>query len=250
MKPLQSAKHFLGNFFYAPDPVVTVKIYVDTTDTDRIRECVRLGIVDGVTTNPELVADSGRSYRDAVSSISDTVVGPVFAQVLADDVEGMLSEAKAYQTWADDVVAKIPATRAGIKALNQLRSDGVPAGLTVVFSVEQAILAAKNDASFVAPYVGRLEDAGDDGVAVVRRIQNIFDTHGFDTDVLAASVRTTQQATELYAAGVDAITMAPDLLDAHVSTPETVESVAGFDAAWGDRGTPIETKRTDSPPNE
>ena len=222
--------------FYSPLPLVsTVKLYVDTADTDRIRECVNLGVIDGVTTNPAIVANGDRSYREVVSAVDDLIDGPVFVQVIADDVEGMVREARTYQSWATDVVAKIPATRSGYEALDRLRGDGIPAGITVVFSVEQAVLAAKNDAAFVAPYVGRLTDAGVDGVEIVRRIQRIYDTYGFDTDVLAASIRTTRQATDLYDAGVDAITMSPDLLDAHVSTPETADSLAGFESVWDEQ---------------
>lgn len=212
-----------------------MRLYVDTVDTNRIHECVNLGVVDGVTTNPAIVANSDRSYREVVSTVNDVIDGPVFVQVIADDVEGMIQEANTYQSWATDVVVKIPATRSGYEALDRLRANGIPAGITVVFSVEQAVLAAKNDAAFVAPYVGRLTDSGADGVEIVRRIQRIYDTYGFETDVLAASIRTTQQATDLYDAGVDAITMSPDLLEAHVSTPETDESLASFESVWNEQ---------------
>lgn len=216
-----------------------MKLYLDTADVDRIRAATALGVVDGVTTNPSIIADSGRGYRDAVTAIAEVVDGPVFAQVVADTADGMVEEARGYQAWADEVVAKIPASRAGFEALARLRADGVPAGTTVVFSVEQAVLAAKNDATFVAPYLGRLDDAGADGLATVERIQRVFDAQGFETDVLAASVRNTTQATALYEAGVDAITMTPDLLDAHVHHEQTEAGIAGFDADWGDRGSPI-----------
>ncbi|MFC4360399.1 transaldolase family protein [Halobium salinum] len=216
-----------------------MKLYVDTADVDRIRDVAALGVVDGVTTNPSIVAEAGVGYREAVESVADTVDGPVFAQTIAADVDGMVREGRAYQAWADEVVVKLPATREGFAALARLRADGVPAGTTVVFSAEQAVLAAKNDASFVAPYVGRLDDAGADGVGAVERICRIYDAQGFETDVLAASVRNTTQALALYEAGVDAVTMSPDVLEAHVGHPKTAEGMAGFEAAWGDRGSPI-----------
>lgn len=216
-----------------------MNLYIDTADVDAIEEFVSMGVVDGVTTNPSIVVDAGRSYRDVVRAIDGVVNGPIFAQVLAEDVEGMVAEGRAYQEWADEVVVKIPATKAGFEALHRLRERGIPAGITVVFSVEQAMLAAKADANFVAPYVGRMEDAGHDGVDVVWRIQSRYDDYGFDTEVLAASIRTTAHATDCYAAGADAITMGPDVLSEHVSTPETVESVAGFAADWEGRGSPI-----------
>jgi|AntDeeMinimDraft_4_1070355.scaffolds.fasta_scaffold00099_36 transaldolase len=216
-----------------------MELYVDTADVEAVREYAAMGVVDGVTTNPSIVADDGRPYREVVGAVDRELDGPVFAQVVAETADGMVEEARAYQEWGDEVVAKIPATRDGFEALHRLREAGVPAGITVVFSVEQAMLAAKNDATFVAPYVGRIEDAGDDGVGTVERIQAVFDAYGFSTDVLAASIRTTRQATECYAVGVDSITMGPDVLSAHVSTPETDESLAGFAEDWDGRGSPL-----------
>lgn len=217
-----------------------MKIYVDTADIDRIAEIAELGILDGVTTNPSLVAETENTYRAVVEEISDTVDVPVFAQVIAEDAANILREAREYQQWDADVILKIPATRDGFIALSRARADDIPAGTTVVFSVEQAVLAAKNDASFVAPYVGRLDDAGADGVATVRRIQAVYDEYGFETEVLGASIRNTTQAVALYDACIDAVTMAPDVLESHVSHAKTEEGVAGFDAAWGDRGSPVD----------
>lgn len=216
-----------------------MKLYLDTASPERIRAADRLGVVDGVTTNPAIVADTDRRYRDVVETAAGIVDGPVFAQVVSEDADEMVREARGYRAWADHVVAKLPATRPGLEALARLRADEVPAGTTVVFSAEQAVLAAKNDATFVAPYVGRIDDAGADGLAATRRIQSTFDAQGFETDVLAASIRNTTQATALYEAGVDAITMAPSVLDAHLDHPETEDSVAGFAAAWGDRDPPL-----------
>ncbi|WP_254271328.1 transaldolase family protein [Haloarcula marina] len=216
-----------------------MKLYLDTGDTGAVREAMALGVIDGVTTNPSLVASTDDSYRTVIANLADLVDGPLFVQVLADDVEGMVEEAHGYQQWADDIVVKIPATREGFEALGRLRETGVRAGTTVLFSVEQAVLAAKNDATFVAPYVGRLDDAGSDGVGTVKRIQTIYDTYGFETEVLAASIRNTTQAVALYEAGVDAVTMSPSVLDDHIPHPGTDEGVAGFEADWGDRGSPL-----------
>ncbi|MBV0926113.1 fructose-6-phosphate aldolase [Halomicroarcula limicola] len=219
-----------------------MRLYLDTADLGQIRELSRLGVLDGVTTNPAIVADAEKSYRNAVEDVAEIVDGPVFAQVIAAAADEMVREARRYQEWAADVVAKIPATREGFEALSRLRTEGIPAGATVVFSIEQAVLAAKNDATFVAPYVGRLDDAGEDGVGTVRRMQEIYDTYGFETELLAASIRNTTQAVALYEAGVDAVTMSPDVLEAHVPHPKTDEGVAGFEAAWGDRGSPLDER--------
>ncbi|WP_156587683.1 transaldolase family protein [Halorubrum sp. CBA1125] len=216
-----------------------MRIYIDTASPEHIRAADRLGVVDGVTTNPSIVADTDRRYRDVVETTAEIVDGPVFAQVLAEDADEMVREGRGYQEWAERVIVKLPATRPGFEALRRLRADDVPAGTTVVFSVEQAVLAAKNDATFVAPYVGRIDDSGADGLATTRRIQSVFDAQGFETEVLAASIRNTTQATALYEAGIDAITMSPSVLDAHIDHPETAAGVEGFAKAWGDRDPPL-----------
>lgn len=216
-----------------------MNLYIDTASPERIRSADKLCRIDGVTTNPSIVAEADRRYKAVVKTAAEITGEPVFAQVLAEDVDGMVREARGYQDWAERVVVKLPATRPGFEALGRLRADGVPAGTTVVFTVEQAVLAAKNNATFVAPYVGRIDDSGADGLATTRRIQAIFDAHGFDTEVLAASIRNTTQATALYESGVDAITMSPSVLEAHVDCTETDESVASFSSAWGDRDPPL-----------
>jgi transaldolase len=218
---------------------VPVHLYIDTASPEEIRAADRLGVVDGVTTNPSVVAGTDRTYEQVVRTAAGIVDGPVFAQVLAEDADGMVREGVGYQGWADQVMVKLPATRPGFESLRRLRDRGVPAGITVVFSLEQAVLAAKNDAAFVAPYVGRSNDAGSDGVATARRIQSTFDAQGFGTEVLAASIRNTTQATALYEAGIDALTMSPAVLSAHIDHPETRAGVEGFADAWGCREPPL-----------
>lgn len=215
-------------------------IYVDTADVDRVEADAARGVIDGVTTNPSIAASADEPYRDLVARLSTAVDGPVYAQTIAEDVDGMVREGRAYDDWADEVVVKLPATDAGYGALTRLRADGVAAGITVVFSLAQAVLAGHGDATFVAPYVGRLDDDGTDGTAVVEEIQSTVDAYGFDTTVLAASVRNVRQAADCYRAGVDAITMPPAVLDDHVTHHKTTEGLAGFRADWGDRGSPLE----------
>lgn len=216
-----------------------MRLYIDTASEEEAREFARYGFVDGVTTNPSLVSSEGVSYRDAVERLSDATDGPVFAQVIAEGADEMVTEGRTYDAWADDVVVKIPATPDGYEALSRLRQDGIAAGITVLFSVPQAVLAAKNDATFVAPYVGRLYDAGEDGLDVVTGIQEAFDAYGFDTEVLAASIRNRTQAAEIYRAGVDAVTLPPALLADHFDHHKTTAGLDGFRADWGDRGSPV-----------
>ncbi len=218
-----------------------MRLYLDTADPDSVRERATVGSIDGVTTNPSLVAGSDSDYQSLVERLGDVINGPVFAQVLAEDTEGIVSEAHAYDSWDAKVIVKIPASEAGFAALPRVREAGISAGITVVFSVGQAVLAARNGATFVAPYVGRLFDAGEDGLAVVNRIQRIIDEYGYGTEVLAASVRSLEQAVSLYEAGVDAVTLDPEVFDAHLHHPKTDEGIAGFLADWGDRGSPVRT---------
>jgi len=217
-----------------------MRIYVDTADVELVEEYAARGVVDGVTTNPSIAATVDVPYGELVGRLAEAVGGPVFAQVIAEDADGMVAEGRAYDDWADEVIVKLPATPDGYEALSRLTTAGVDAGVTVVFSVPQAVLAGHGDATFVAPYVGRLEDDGTDGVEVTRSIQEAFDAYGFETEVLAASVRNTRQATALYRAGVDAVTLPPSVLDDHVTHHKTDEGLAGFRADWGDRGSPLE----------
>jgi transaldolase len=215
-------------------------LYVDTANLELIRDYIEYGVVDGVTTNPSIIASTDGTYHETVESIGELVDGSVFVQVIAENMPGMVAQAKAYDSWTDDVIVKIPATRAGYEALDQVRAEGIQAGITVVFSVPQALLAAKNDATFVAPYVGRLTDAGEDGVDATLAIQEMFDTYGYDTEVLAANIRNRHQATQLYQVGVDAITLPPDVFEAQFDHHKTDESLVGFHEAWGERGNPLQ----------
>ncbi len=217
-----------------------MQLYIDTASESDVREFATYGIIDGVTTNPSLVASEGISYRETIERLSAVTDGPVFAQVISSDADSMVTEGRAYDGWGENVVIKIPATPAGYEALTRLRADGIQAGITVLFSIPQAILAAKNDATFVAPYVGRLDDAGENGLEVVTGIQEAFDTYGFETEVLAASVRTRTQTTSLYRAGVDAITLPPATLADQFTHHKTDEGLEGFEADWGDRANPLE----------
>lgn len=229
----------MGNLLPTGRESADMRLYLDTADPDRAAGVADTGLLDGVTTNPSLVAGTDRPYETVVRSLADTVDGDVFAQVLAEDPDGMVREGRTYDGWAEGLRVKLPATRAGLTALSALRADGIDAGVTVVFTVRQALLAAKNDATFVAPYVGRLTDAGVDGVGVVEDVQAAVDGYGFETEVLAASVRTGRQVDRLLAAGIDAMTLAPELLESCFEHPKTAAGLEGFRADWGDRPDPV-----------
>lgn len=220
--------------------VYLMRLYLDTADPTAVHEAARTGLIDGVTTNPSILAESDRNSRETVDVLREETEGEIFVQTLGQTAEEMVEQGSEFASWDSNLVVKLPATRAGFAALHRLRSADVPAGITVVYTVAQGVLAAKADATFVAPYVGRITDSGEDGVAIAGAIQQAVDRHGFEAEVVAASVRTVDQATRLYERGLDAMTLAPAVFAAHFEEDRTVEDVREFEAIWGDRGDPTQ----------
>ena len=181
--------------------------FLDTANLDEIRAAAAWGVLDGVTTNPTLVAKEGREHRAQIEEICSVVSGPVSVETTTTDAEGMIREGEVFATWAPNVVVKVPVTPEGVRALRGLRAKGIPVNVTLVFSLPQALLAAKAGATFVSPFVGRLDDAGNDGMQVVRDICAAFSTYGFETKVLAASLRHPMHIVEAARAGADVATM-------------------------------------------
>jgi transaldolase len=181
--------------------------FLDTANLEEIRAAAAWGVLDGVTTNPTLVAKEGREHRAQIEEICGMVSGPVSVETTTTDAEGMIREGEVFATWAPNVVVKVPVTPEGVRALRGLRAKGIPVNVTLVFSLPQALLAAKAGATFVSPFVGRLDDAGNDGMQVVRDICAAFSTYGFETKVLAASLRHPMHIVEAARAGADVATM-------------------------------------------
>ncbi|MBI3998320.1 MAG: fructose-6-phosphate aldolase [Armatimonadetes bacterium] len=181
--------------------------FLDTANLDEIRTAHSWGILDGVTTNPTLVAKEGREHRAQIEEICSIVQGPVSVETTTADAEGMIREGIEFATWAPNVVVKVPITPDGLRGLRGLRERGIPVNVTLVFSLPQALLAAKAGATFVSPFVGRLDDAGNDGMQVVRDICAAFRTYRFETKVLAASLRHPIHVVEGARAGADVATM-------------------------------------------
>jgi len=184
-----------------------VKLFIDTANVAEITEAASWGILDGVTTNPSLVAKEGRSYRDLVAEICQIVPGPVSAEVIATDADGMEREGRELATIAENVVIKLPITRDGIKVCARFAEEGIPTNLTLCFSPAQALLVAKAGATYVSPFVGRLDDVGQDGMQLIREIVQIYDAYEFATQVLVASVRHPQHVIEGALAGADVATV-------------------------------------------
>ena len=198
-----------------------MKLFIDTANTDEIRAAASWGVLDGVTTNPTLVAKEGRNYREVVEEICTIVSGPVSAEVIATDFEGMQREGRELAGIAENVVVKLPITPDGVRTCAQFAEEGIPTNLTLCFSPAQALLVAKAGASYVSPFVGRLDDVGHDGMQVVREIVQLYDVYEFPTQVLVASVRHPQHVVEGALAGADVATVPFDVLKKLFNHPLT-----------------------------
>jgi transaldolase len=209
-----------------------MKIFLDTANLDEIRQGVEMGVVDGVTTNPSLVAKEKCKFRDRVMDICNLVHGPVSAEVISTDTEGMLNEARDISRWHEHVVVKIPLIADGIKAIRQLSEEGIRTNCTLCFSVNQAWLAAKAGATYISPFLGRLDDIGHDGLELVREIRAVYDTYGFETQLLAASLRHPQHVKYAMLYGADVATIPFKVLLQTLKHPLTDKGLANFLADW------------------
>jgi transaldolase len=217
-----------------------MKFFVDTADIDEIRALAATGMVDGVTTNPSLVAKSGRNFIDTVREICAVVEGPVSAEVAATGADEMVAEGRELAKIAQNVAVKVPLTWDGLRACRTLTQLGIMVNVTLCFSSNQALLAAKAGASFISPFIGRLDDVGHDGVALIREIRQIYDNYPeLGTEVLAASARHPQHVTQCALAGADIVTIPPSVLRQLASHPLTDKGLAQFLADWKGTGQKI-----------
>jgi transaldolase len=217
-----------------------VKFFVDTADVTEIKELAATGLLDGVTTNPSLVAKAKRDFREIIAEICAVVPGPVSAEVAATDVEGMLKEGRTLAKIAKNVTVKVPLTWAGLKACRALAADGTMVNVTLCFSLNQALLAAKAGATFISPFIGRLDDTGADGMDLVREIRTVYDNYpDLRTQVLAASIRNVLHVKQAAMIGADAATMPPAILRALVAHPLTDRGLELFLADWKRTGQEI-----------
>jgi len=209
-----------------------VKFFIDTADIDQIRQAHAWGILDGVTTNPSLVAKTGRTWQEVKREILDLVKGPVSLEVTAIDYEGMMTQARALATEGEQVVVKIPLTRAGIAACRQCTLEGIKTNVTLCFSATQALLAAKAGATYISPFIGRVDDISNEGMSIVEDIVRIYENYGFETQVLAASVRHPQHVLEAARLGAHVATMPFGVIDKLFNHPLTDIGLAKFMADW------------------
>ena len=217
-----------------------MKFFVDTADVAEIKDLAATGLLDGVTTNPSLVAKAGRDFKEIVAEICAVVPGPVSAEVAATDYDGMMREAEVLRKIAKNVTIKVPLTMDGLKACKALTSDGTMVNVTLCFSANQALLAAKAGATFVSPFIGRLDDIGLNGMDVIREIRVIYDNYpDLSTDILAASIRTVNHVKEAAMIGADVATIPPSILKLLVKHPLTDSGLATFVADWKKTGQKI-----------
>ena len=213
-----------------------MKFFVDTADTNEIRELAATGLLDGVTTNPSLIHKSGRKFVEVVEEICGIVDGPVSAEVVALDHETMMKEAAVLRKIADNVCIKVPLTIDGLKTCKALTSEGVMVNVTLCFSANQALLAAKAGASFISPFVGRHDDNGFDGMKLIDDIRLIYDHYSFDTEILVASVRHPIHVLESAKIGADVMTAPPSVITSLFNHVLTDKGIAGFLADWEKTG--------------
>jgi transaldolase len=216
-----------------------MKFFVDTADTAEIKSLASSGLLDGVTTNPSLVAKTGKKFTDIIREICDVVPGPVSAEVAATDYDGMMREAFVLREIAKNVTIKVPLTPDGLRACRRLTSDGTMVNVTLCFSAAQALLAAKAGASFVSPFVGRLDDIGQSGMALIADIMQIYHAYQFKTEVLVASVRHPMHVIEAAKLGAHVATLPPAVLRSLFNHPLTDKGLAAFLADWGKTGQTI-----------
>ena len=205
-----------------------MKFFVDTAETAAIAELQATGLVDGVTTNPSLVAKSGRPFAEVIAEICEIVPGPVSAEVVATDHETMLAEGRKLAAIAPNVAVKVPLTMDGLKTCRALADQGTAVNVTLCFSANQALLAAKAGAAFISPFIGRLDDIHIDGMELIEEIRTIYDNYLFETEILAASIRSPNHVKLSALAGADVATMPPNVLTSLANHPLTDKGLAAF----------------------
>jgi len=216
-----------------------MKFFVDTAEIKDIKELYETGLLDGVTTNPSLIAKSGRDFKEVIAEICALVPGPVSAEVASLEYEGMVAEGNHLAKIADNVVIKLPLTLNGLKATKYFFDKGIKTNVTLCFSANQALLAAKVGATYISPFLGRLDDINLDGVELIENIRQIYDNYAFDTQILSASIRSPNHVTQVALAGSDVATIPPDVIRKLANHPLTNAGIEGFLKDWKATGQSI-----------
>ena len=213
-----------------------MKFFVDTAEIDAIAELNDLGMVDGVTTNPSLILKSGRNILEVTKEICDLVDGPVSAEVVATKADDMIAEGRKLAEIAENITGKLPLTWDGLKACKVLSDEGKMVNVTLCFSANQALIAAKAGATFISPFIGRLDDINLDGMDLIQDIRTIYDNYGFETEILAASIRTVNHVLDAARIGADVMTAPPEVIKKLAAHPLTDKGLETFMADWAKTG--------------
>ncbi len=209
-----------------------MKIFLDTANLESIRKFNDMGLLDGITTNPSLMSKEGGNPKDGMAEITKIIKGDVSLEVLSTEYSGMLDEGRNLRNYGDNVVVKVPMTPDGLKACKALTAEGIPVNVTLIFSSNQAILAAKAGAKYVSPFIGRLDDIGQDGMQLIKEIKTIFSNYSFGTQILVASIRHPLHVVDAAKIGADVVTLPPAVLDKMLKHPLTDIGLKNFLADW------------------
>ena len=209
-----------------------MKIFLDTANLESIRKFNDMGLLDGITTNPSLMSKEGGNPKDGMAEITKIIKGDVSLEVLSTEYSGMLDEGRNLRNYGDNVVVKVPMTPDGLKACKALTAEGIPVNVTLIFSSNQAVLAAKAGAKYVSPFIGRLDDIGQDGMQLIKEIKTIFSNYSFGTQILVASIRHPLHVVDAAKIGADVVTLPPAVLDKMLNHPLTDIGLKNFLADW------------------
>lgn len=209
-----------------------MKFFLDTANVDEIKRINELGLVDGVTTNPTIIAKEGRDFEEVIKEICSLVDGPVSAEVTGSQAEEMIAEAEVLAKWARNVVVKIPMTEQGLKAVNTLSKKGVKTNVTLVFTVAQGLMAAKAGATYISPFLGRLDDIGTDSMALIKNLRKVLDNYGYKAEIISASVRGLEHVEKVAELGADIATIPGNLFPKLWSHPLTDKGIEQFEKDW------------------
>ena len=209
-----------------------MKFFLDTANVDQIKRINDLGLCDGVTTNPSLINKEGRDFKEVVTEIASFVDGPISAEVTSYDYETMVKEAREIAKWSDNIVVKIPMTEDGLKAVNTLSKEGIKTNCTLIFSVAQGLMAAKAGATYISPFVGRIDDMGEDGIRLIYDLKTVLDNYGLESEIIAASIRTKKHLEEAALAGAHIATIPGTLFEKLWTHPLTTQGIESFKKDW------------------
>ena len=209
-----------------------MKFFLDTANVDQIKRINDLGLCDGVTTNPSIINKEGRDFKEVVKEICSIVDGPVSAEVTSYDYDTMVKEAREIAEWAGNIVVKIPMTEDGLKAVNTLSKEGIKTNCTLIFSVAQGLMAAKAGATYISPFIGRIDDMGEDGMRLIYDLKTVLDNYGLESEIIAASIRTNKHLEEAALAGAHIATIPGTLFEKLWTHPLTTQGIESFKKDW------------------